>query len=51
MVDIWGRKDVKSKGNVVDPISEIEKYGVDAFRYCLMREVQLEMMETTLQNQ
>lgn len=35
-----GEKMSKSKGNVVDPISEIEKYGVDAFRYCLMREVQ-----------
>ena len=30
----------KSKGNVVDPKSEVKKYGVDAFRYCLLREVQ-----------
>lgn len=29
----------KSKGNVVAPLDEIKKYGVDAFRYCLMREV------------
>lgn len=35
-----GEKMSKSKGNVVDPISEVAKYGVDAFRYCLMREVQ-----------
>lgn len=35
-----GEKMSKSKGNVVSPLDEIEKYGVDAFRYCLMREVQ-----------
>ncbi|MGL5798336.1 MAG: methionine--tRNA ligase, partial [Cetobacterium sp.] len=34
-----GEKMSKSKGNVVAPIDEIQKYGVDAFRYCLMREV------------
>lgn len=34
-----GEKMSKSKGNVVAPELEIEKYGVDAFRYCLMREV------------
>ncbi|MGL4944902.1 MAG: methionine--tRNA ligase [Fusobacteriaceae bacterium] len=34
-----GDKMSKSKGNVVYPETEIEKYGVDAFRYCLMREV------------
>lgn len=35
-----GEKMSKSKGNVVDPIAETKKYGVDAFRYCLLREVQ-----------
>ena len=35
-----GEKMSKSKGNVVDPIAESKKYGVDAFRYCLLREVQ-----------
>lgn len=28
----------KSLGNVVNPIDEIEKYGLDAFRYFLIRE-------------
>ena len=35
-----GEKMSKSKGNVVDPVKEAEKYGVDALRYCLLREVQ-----------
>ena len=29
----------KSKGNVVDPLEMIEKYGVDPYRYFLLREV------------
>ncbi|HZG78949.1 MAG TPA: methionine--tRNA ligase [Paenibacillus sp.] len=29
----------KSKGNVIDPVVLIEKYGLDALRYFLMREV------------
>ncbi|MCK4353390.1 methionine--tRNA ligase [candidate division WOR-3 bacterium] len=31
----------KSKGNVIDPIIYIEKFGEDAFRYFLMREMSL----------
>ncbi|HHY05902.1 MAG TPA: methionine--tRNA ligase [Clostridia bacterium] len=31
----------KSKGNVVDPVVLIEKYGVDAVRYFLLREIPL----------
>ncbi|MGL6153691.1 MAG: methionine--tRNA ligase [Cetobacterium sp.] len=34
-----GEKMSKSKGNVVAPLDEVAKYGVDAFRYCLLREV------------
>jgi len=34
-----GVKMSKSLGNVVDPLEIIEKYGVDAFRYFLLREV------------
>ena len=34
-----GQKMSKSKGNVVDPIEIIEKYGRDQFRYFLMREI------------
>lgn len=33
-----GEKMSKSKGNIVNPIDEINKYGLDAFRYFLMRE-------------
>lgn len=34
-----GAKMSKSVGNVVDPLDEIAKYGVDPFRYFLLREV------------
>lgn len=34
-----GDKMSKSKGNVIDPIKLIDKYGVDAFRYYLLSEV------------
>lgn len=34
-----GEKMSKSKGNIVDPYYIIEKYGVDAYRYFLLREI------------
>jgi len=34
-----GEKMSKSKGNVLNPLEEIKKYGVDPFRYFLLKEV------------
>lgn len=34
-----GTKVSKSRGNAVDPLELVKKYGVDAFRYFLLREV------------
>ena len=36
---VEGEKMSKSKGNVVDPEAVVAEYGVDAFRYFLLREV------------
>jgi len=36
-----GEKVSKSRGNIVDPVEIIAKYGVDTFRYFLLREVTL----------
>jgi len=36
---VEGEKMSKSRGNVVDPVEVSEEFGVDAFRYFLMREV------------
>jgi methionyl-tRNA synthetase len=36
---VKGEKMSKSKGNVVDPLMMIENYGIDAYRYFLLREV------------
>ncbi|NTU42420.1 MAG: methionine--tRNA ligase, partial [Nitrospirales bacterium] len=36
---VEGKKMSKSVGNVVDPHAMVDKYGVDAFRYFLFREV------------
>jgi methionyl-tRNA synthetase len=38
---IGGAKMSKSLGNIVDPVEIVTKYGTDAFRYFLMREVTL----------
>ncbi|MDD5496456.1 MAG: methionine--tRNA ligase, partial [Candidatus Omnitrophica bacterium] len=34
-----GEKMSKSKGNIIDPVDMINRYGVDAYRYFLLREV------------
>ena len=36
---VGGEKMSKSKKNIIDPIEMIEKYGVDPYRYFLLREV------------
>ena len=40
---IKGEKMSKSKGNVVDPVDIISRYGVDPYRYFLLREVSFGM--------
>lgn len=35
----------KSKGNVVDPVTLIDRYGLDQLRYYLLREVPLGQTE------
>ena len=43
--DAEGRKMSKSLGNAIDPIDLIEKYGADAFRMGMMRQMRLESQE------
>lgn len=38
-ITVGGRKMSKSLGNVVDPFGLVEKYGADAVRYYLLREI------------
>ncbi|MFA6190529.1 MAG: methionine--tRNA ligase [Candidatus Staskawiczbacteria bacterium] len=38
-INVDGQKMSKSLGNVIDPFELVEKYGVDAIRYYLLREI------------
>ncbi|MEK9174828.1 MAG: methionine--tRNA ligase [Patescibacteria group bacterium] len=38
-VSVEGRKMSKSSGNIVDPVPLVKKYGTDALRYYLLREI------------
>jgi valyl-tRNA synthetase len=43
--DSIGRKMSKSLGNVIDPMTLVEKYGADAFRLSVLRQMRLESQE------
>jgi len=43
--DLQGRKMSKSLGNVIDPMDLVEKYGADAFRLGIVRQMRLESQE------
>ncbi len=38
-MNVEGQKMSKTVGNIIDPIEVVEKYGVDALRYYLLREI------------
>ena len=47
--DAAGRKMSKSLGNVIDPMALVEKYGADAFRFSILRQMRLESQEMRYQ--
>ncbi|HET7815645.1 MAG TPA: class I tRNA ligase family protein, partial [Candidatus Baltobacteraceae bacterium] len=47
--DAQGRKMSKSLGNAIDPMELVEKYGADAFRMGMMRQMRLESQEVRFQ--
>jgi valyl-tRNA synthetase len=47
--DAQGRKMSKSLGNAIDPIDLVEKYGADAFRMGILRQLRLEGQEIRFQ--
>ena len=47
--DAAGRKMSKSLGNVIDPLVLAEKYGADAFRFSILRQMRLESQEIRYQ--
>jgi valyl-tRNA synthetase len=47
--DAQGRKMSKSLGNAIDPMDLVEKYGADAFRMGILRQMRLEGQEVRFQ--
>jgi valyl-tRNA synthetase len=47
--DAQGRKMSKSLGNAIDPMDLVEKYGADAFRIGILRQMRLEAQELRFQ--
>ncbi|MBV9269554.1 MAG: valine--tRNA ligase, partial [Candidatus Eremiobacteraeota bacterium] len=47
--DAQGRKMSKSLGNAIDPLDLVEKYGADAFRMGMLRQMRLEGQEVRFQ--
>lgn len=47
--DAQGRKMSKSLGNAIDPMDLVEKYGADAFRMGMMRQLRIESQEVRFQ--
>jgi valyl-tRNA synthetase len=47
--DALGRKMSKSLGNAIDPMALVEKYGADAFRLSILRQMRLESQEIRYQ--
>jgi valyl-tRNA synthetase len=43
--DLLGRKMSKSLGNAIDPMDLVEKYGADALRFGILRQMRLESQE------
>jgi len=43
--DLQGRKMSKSLGNAIDPMDLVERYGADAFRFGVLRQMRLESQE------
>ncbi len=49
LFDAQGRKMSKSLGNAIDPLDLVEKYGADAFRMGMMRQMRIEGQEVRFQ--
>ncbi len=47
--DAQGRKMSKSLGNAIDPMDLVERYGADAFRMGMLRQMRLEGQEIRFQ--